>query len=364
MTAGAVGRVAVVGAGPAGCSAAVALAAAGVSVTVFEQGGRGKDKACGDALLPEAVSLLRDLGLNVQDTCGAGGRRFSQIELWGHETRIWRVPVGPDPGWIAPRATLDQALRDVIEPRVEVRYVTAVRDIELSTRGAWLLTFECGAATPDTHQECFGGVILATGATARLSRRWSIDGRPIMGASVSAYADGADLECPRFHFPQDELPGYAWAFPLAGGRANLGYCTLTASRRPLRSAAQRYLARLPLTARGPLRGGTGPLWSGRGRRWHDGRGLASCGDAAGLVDPTTGEGITAALQSGGEAGRALGEFLASGKDRTPLERYSAWVRAGFGVRYGMNGPRRVWSTLCRTGPGTAPSRSLAAVNQS
>ena len=56
---------------------------------------------------------------------------------------------------------------------------------------------------------------------------------------------------------------------------------------------------------GKWRGGWGPLWSGLGQYWNHTSGVVSCGDAAGLIHPNTGEGMTAALRSGEQAGRGL-----------------------------------------------------------
>jgi flavin-dependent dehydrogenase len=61
------------------------------------------------------------------------------------------------------------------------------------------------------------------------------------------------------------------------------------------------------------------------------RSVVSCGDAAGLVDPISGEGLTAALVSGKRAGAAVASFL-SGKPGA-LDAYSRWVRDWGQARY-------------------------------
>ena len=69
------------------------------------------------------------------------------------------------------------------------------------------------------------------------------------------------------------------------------------------------LARLGVADAAPTRGGILPLWSGKGTAWSHEAGVVSCGDAAGLVDPISGEGLTAALVSGKRAGAAVASFL-------------------------------------------------------
>jgi flavin-dependent dehydrogenase len=76
----------------------------------------------------------------------------------------------------------------------------------------------------------------------------------------------------------------------------------------------------------------------------------SCGDAAGLVDPSTGEGLTAALRSGWEAGRAMGTFVRSDGDIRALENYSQWVRDYFLPRYVKTTARDMWDAWCGVGP--------------
>lgn len=338
-------RVAVAGGGPGGCAAALALAEAGIDVIVFERGAPGKDKACGDAFLPDAVARLAGLGVESASFAESGGRRFSTIDLWGDGGAVWAISLGAAEGWIAPRAAIDQALRNRVVRRAALRYETTVTRVARARRGRWLLTTRSAAGDAAIEVD---GVVLATGASNGLAKHWGIEGEPLRGASISAYAGEACLDAPRFEFLADELPGYGWRFPLADGRMNAGYCAVMSPASGLRAATERYLRRSGANAHGPLRGGSGPMWSGRGTCWHHDAGLTSCGDAAGLVDPVTGEGISAALESGTAAGRALAEFLIGGSDTTPLARYSAWLGATFLERYRPTAVRRVWANLCRS----------------
>ena len=91
------------------------------------------------------------------------------------------------------------------------------------------------------------------------------------------------------------------------------------------------LARLGVSGAVPLRGGLGALWSGKGTAWSHEAGVVSCGDAAGLIDPISGEGLTAALVSGKRAGAAVASFLSG--DPGALAEYSRWVRDWGQARY-------------------------------
>jgi len=337
------GCVAVVGAGPAGCSAAVALAAVGQCVHLFERGVPGKDKPCGDALLPDAVLELRALSVETDSFRGGGGSPFQCLDLWDARQRIWSLPLGPDQGWVMPRATVDQALRDVAGRTAQVSYQSMVQRIDWDD-GRWYVTVD-GRVSP------YDAVVLATGATNALSRLFGVAGQPIIGASISAYGEHDECRAPLFQFAPLGGAGYGWVFPLASGRVNIGVCAVKPGAKRLRSAMMSYLQRWDITTCGPLRGGGGPFWSDMGEKWHDHRGLVSCGDAAGLVDPLTGEGIAAALHNGRAAGRAVAVWLLEGRDLSALSSYSDWVLATFRARYAATPARRCWDCLNQTSGG-------------
>ena len=96
-------RVAVVGAGPAGCAAAMTLGHADIDVYLFERGQAGKDKACGDALLPSALEILQHYGIAAEDLAAIGGVPFERIDLWTSDSPLWKLHTGARCGWIIPR---------------------------------------------------------------------------------------------------------------------------------------------------------------------------------------------------------------------------------------------------------------------
>ena len=112
---------------------------------------------------------------------------------------------------------------------------------------------------------------------------------------------------------------------MGANASNAGVCALSKSgASALRVQLKTLLAPLGVSGAVHARGGLGALWSGNGTAWSNDAGVVSCGDAAGLVDPISGEGLTAALVSGKRAGAAIASFLSG--DFEALAEYGRWVR--------------------------------------
>jgi len=336
--------VAIIGAGPAGCAAACALGALGVRCTLFECGRKGKDKPCGDAFVPDAVHALQQLGVNEANLADLGGRQFQALSLRGPVGQPLRVPIGGSKGWLVRRADIDQHLRSIAARNCEVCYGTATSTLQ-PCFGGNRLHFR------NRPSEVFAGVVIAAGSSSCLSRALDIDGRPKLGIALSAYVPGGiqeeDLEC---YFGPSLRPGYGWRFPVAQHCANIGICLFSPSPGPrLRSLATQFVRSLGADLPASWRGGLAQLWSAEGTFWHRSEGIVSCGDAAGLVDPSSGEGLTAALRSGWEAGQTMGKFVRSGGDVRVLEAYSVWIREYFSTRYARSTARNFWDAWCGLG---------------
>jgi len=332
--------VAVIGAGPAGCCAAIALARGGVECTLFEHGYPGKDKACGDALVPTAVRFLSLLGISESALATLGGRPFGGIALHGLYGVPWRFPLPQSTGWVVRRAAIDQHLRDIAAEECHIAYDATVTAIVPEPQGV-RLTFR-GRAT-----QSFKGAVIASGSSNVLGRGFGICGKPLMGASLTMYCKASHSGDIEFHFGPTFRPGYAWRFPLSEGAVNLGVCSLgTVYGSRLRELGIRFAVMSEASEVLSWRGGAGALWSGTGTAWHHSAGILTCGDAAGLVDPSTGEGITAALESGWRAGETLASFLHSGRDPSGLEAYSDWIGAHFSAKYQQEPLRNLWRGFC------------------
>ena len=104
--------VVIVGAGPAGSTAAAHLAQAGFEVALLEKASFPRDKICGDALTPRAVRETQRLGIPTRAEDGWHPNRGLRLIGAGHRLEIdWPdVPGMPDHGLTRPRMKLDADL--------------------------------------------------------------------------------------------------------------------------------------------------------------------------------------------------------------------------------------------------------------
>ncbi|MBX7069221.1 MAG: geranylgeranyl reductase family protein [Microthrixaceae bacterium] len=299
--------VLIVGAGPAGTAAGIALARAGRSALAIDKATFPRDKICGDGLTTGALRRLDELGVDP-----------GRIPSWMPVNEVVvRPPYGAARRFSLPR---DNGLYAAVATRrdIDAALVDAARKEGVDIReGSALL-----ALTTDDD-----GVTAEVGGVGVVRARYGIaaDGmwspsRKLLGVGLEGYrgdwhafrqyVEGvsgvAATELVVF-FEQDFLPGYFWSFPLPDGRANIGFGIQrggTHSIQDMKALWTDILARphvkellgpdvKPVEPHRawpiPCRTGDVPLAAGR---------VLFVGDAAAVCDVMTGEGIGQALQTG------------------------------------------------------------------
>lgn len=309
----------VLGAGPGGVSAALALAKAGIPSVLIDKAVFPRDKICGDALSGKVIEALKKLNidkwqdfLHFEDKIGSWGVRFV-----APNGRALDVPFktnydlsAPAPGFICRRLDFDAWFwrQTQTEPLIEKRNGLRVTDVSRNLSGKIVLAFENGAALQTPL------LVAADGAqSVAASRLAGLRLEPAhYSAGVRAYFENvADLAPDNFielHFLPELLPGYLWIFPLPNGGANVGLGVRSDFVRKKRLNLKKILTEI-LNERAPFknrfaharqtdetRGFGLPL--GSKRRALSGDGFILTGDAASLIDPFTGEGIGNAMLSG------------------------------------------------------------------
>lgn len=310
----------VVGAGPAGSSAAAWAARAGRDVLVIDSAHFPRDKACGDGLTPRAVAELERMGLGpwLDKRIRHRGLRMSGF---GADVEVaWPGPSFPSTGSAVPRTELDDRIRSVAadDGAKMLLGAKAVGVTHDSVGRVASLTLDSG------EEVGVGTLIVADGARSTLGRalgrQWHQ--QTVYGVAVRGYLASPRSDEPwitshlELRSPDGKvLPGYGWIFPLGNGEVNIGVGALATEKRPadsaLRPLMSHYTAlrreewgfvgepRAPLSALLPMGGAVsgvaGPNW-------------VLVGDAAACVNPLNGEGIDYGL----ETGRLAAELVGSG----------------------------------------------------
>ena len=326
--------VVVIGAGPAGTAAAIALARAGRSVTLIDKAIFPRDKCCGDGLTTGALRRLEALGVHpgsisswtwvddVQITPPSGRRRtFPLPRQQGHFAAV------------ATRFDLDNALVDLARAAgaevLEGHTLTAASQHAGEVR----LTIERPheADGPNRPHGALGPLELAATHVIAADGMWSPT-RKLLG--VTSPSDPATTYLGEWHgyrqyvsnvhteasralwvwFDREILPGYLWCFPSTNGTVNLGFGV---ERRPGFKTSEMKGLWDSLLTRPYLREvlGSEPMFGDSPKAWPipcaptnaaltDGR-VLFVGDAARACDVLTGEGIGQALQTGTMAADAI-----------------------------------------------------------
>ncbi len=320
--------VIVVGAGPAGSTAAAYLAKSGLDVLLVEKSRFPREKVCGDGLTPRAVRELIHLGIPTAQEDGwirnyglriiGGGMRL-QLD-WPENSAF------PGYGLVRPRKDFDAILAQHAQKNgahlLEGVAVTGpIRDATGRILGVTAReTDDAGRAVGPERSFSAPLVIAADGNSSRLSLamgRPKRDDRP-MGVAVRTYytsprTNDDYLESWLELWADDPqtgkrvlLPGYGWIFGVGDGTSNVGLGILNTSAAfgnvDYKDVMRRWVATMPAewtytdeTMTQPIRGAALPM--GFNRQPHYADGLLLVGDAGGMVNPFNGEGIAYAMES-------------------------------------------------------------------
>ncbi len=356
-------EVIVVGAGPAGATAAITAARRGAAVTLIDRARFPRDKTCGDGLTALALTELDRLGMSpdhldswvpVSEVVlrSPSGRNVDlDLSPTGHR----RVPTG-----VVRRAELDQALVRLASAE-GVRVLTGGAVTGVSPGSDEItVTLEGGGRLSADH------LVAADGMWSPTRRRLGLDTPGYRGEwhAARAYLP-VDTDAARrmwVWFEPDLLPGYAWSFPLGGGHVNFGFGVLR--REGLRgsefAATWRDLLSRPHVAEvlgGPHPETTMRAWPIPARVTRaplTGPRTLFVGDAAAVADPMTGEGIGQAM----ETGRLAAEAIAGWSLLGPTAVARSYRRS---VRRSLLADHRLAAGLSRLMTSTTVTRAALAV---
>jgi flavin-dependent dehydrogenase len=320
-------RVAILGGGPAGAFAAEQLAAGGLAVRLFDEK-LAWEKPCGGGLTYKAYNRYPFLIHN------SFPKRFVSETILSAPFAGEAILKLSDPLLIYSRYDLNRLLLERAQRAgvsVEKAHVRS-----LTWQGsAWRVETSSGTADADF-------CIVATGARNRLR---DVGTQLTAGDTMSAlgyYVPGEQAQIDIQFLPR--LEGYIWVFPRCG-HLSVGICGKGEPAGSLRKRLEGFMNERGLSMQG-ARFYSHLLPSLSYGSWLTnrvaGEGWLAVGDAAGLVDPITGEGLYYALRSAELAARALLSDVSSLADRVNQYRRSLQRDFALDLEFGSRLARRIF----------------------
>ena len=332
----------VVGAGPAGAAAAIALAGARISVVLLDRDRFPRDKTCGSGLSPNAIALADRLGVAGELRSRAYPVANVKIVTPGGRTMVLSSNAAAvvllrrdfDELLVRRAQALGATLRD------GVRATALVRD------GGRVV----GVRTAQGEELRARYVLCADGSHSI----FSVDRRPKQSIStLMGWWEDADFTPGQLEmiFDRDVAPLYGWLFPETDRRVNIGICMQgqeSDGRKAVRNVRHVFDRFLAVHYSGRLRSAR-QIGRLQGHpivytRWVDGcsvPGAIYVGESARLTNTATGEGIAQAMHSGVLGAEAVADVLTRGRTEVSAMRRYLWrLRRRFAMETAVAGAVR------------------------
>ncbi len=342
--------IAVVGAGPAGASAANALCLGGVrDVALIDRARFPRDKVCGDGITEGAVDVLKEFDLG---HLLAPYALISRVVVTSGSQAAIEPVAGERPlplAYVIPRKVFDAALVSAALQRGAADLTGYKLEKADRCDGRWSLELSGEPPGRPRRRITADFLIGADGATSRVRRALglALNSDAHTSIAIRAYAR---VTAPRKPLMQIDMingiiwPGYAWIFDSGSQVVNVGLGTelvaYKAQKRRLPEVLASYLSQLggdfdldqASVHSAPL-----PLASRLPRLALPAQSAALIGDAASMINPLTGEGISYGMVAGLLLGRELADAVRQGQDLGPAAlRYEKDFRARFSAHFRNN----------------------------
>lgn len=333
-------EILVIGAGPGGAAAAWKLASSGHEVLMVDKTDFPRDKTCGDGLTPMAVQTLHQMSV-LDQVLAANPAKVNRVRITGPFGAQIDVPFtefmdrGMDYALVLPRLTFDDILRRHALMN-GAAYVGNIRVEKVIREGDRIITIlAIGENGP--LEICARQVVVAVGAnTGFLERNGFIKHKPYILRAARAYYSNVhtDPNCYEFFFDMELMPGYGWIFPGGDGVSNIGAGTAEVFWTPRQSAQalmQGFVQRRSrqgimseAVQKGLIKGF--PLRIDFPGERVAGENWIIIGEATGLVNPITGEGIDLAMESGLLGAQIIHDDITTGTHNHATYQRELWYR--------------------------------------
>jgi geranylgeranyl reductase family protein len=331
--------VAIVGAGPAGCSAAFFLAKEGSEVLLADKGSFPRDKICGDGISSASLNILEEMEvLHKVEAADHYKIRYIKISSPNGRMMTGRYPIVRgfrDYGYVVKRKVFDQVLFEHVKKQRNVHILENFR-VENLIHQNNLVTGIAGSMDGKRIDVCSDYVIGADGAHSKIAKKIGLfnNEKNHRAFAVRGYFENVRniSDAIEIHYDSQVVPGYCWIFPTGETSANVGVGVFNRFNESSEAKElfelfvrdNRY-ARSKLKnaeLKGALKGF--PLTLGSFGSKRSKGNVLLVGDAASFIDPLTGEGVYYALLSGKFAAGAIKQ---GSSNQTAAENYEKmWER--------------------------------------
>lgn len=313
--------VIVIGGGPTGGAAAHVAAQSGLSVALIDKHKFPREKLCGGGFTGRSYRYYQEIfGAPIPEDIIITKHN---VEFHAHGQELARID-GIPPIHMTMRRDMDAAI---------VGHALASGAVDLTGAAVETLDLDARKVGLKGGQRLTYRVLIgADGANSLVARTLygeAFDHARIgFGLEIQAPAPASDAPV-RIDFGAAEW-GYGWNFPKAGS-ATIGIGGVHGRNPDMKAAMQRYLAKFDVEGTPKVKGAFLPF--GDVRRWPGRAEVLLAGDAAGLVDPITGEGIAYAMKSGALAAEAAAEAIAANHPPRALTLYRQKLRPIHGAMF-------------------------------
>ena len=315
--------VVVVGGGPSGATAAHDLAVAGYKVMLLDKAGR--IKPCGGAGPPQ---LLREF--DIPDSLMVA--RVKSARMIAPSNRTVVMPVGEGYVGMVDRDEFDEWLRNRAAEAGAYR-LTGKCEVVDDRADIVTLSYRADRNAP-LQSVTARAVIGADGARSGVGRQCikNADRVPCVFAYheivevPEEYAtDYKPTQCDVYYQGHLSPDFYAWVFP-HGRTASIGLGSADKGF-PLRDTTRIMREQTGFSDWKTIRKEGAPIPLKPLKKWDNGRNVLLAGDAAGVVAPSSGEGIYYAMAAGRMSGQAVARFLDTGDARALAGARKAFMKA-------------------------------------
>ncbi|MFW5851384.1 MAG: NAD(P)/FAD-dependent oxidoreductase [Bacteroidota bacterium] len=300
----------IIGAGPAGCSAALSLKDSDKRIALFDKETFPREKICGDGICDRSINTLRAISLDyytefMNHFTPHPIQKTSLVYKGRHHILNFK-----NFGYTCKRRDFDAFLFNLVKrdcTHIDIYENTTVSQIERTDKNTLTITAHNGESYT-AHM-----IIIANGAKSKLAaelqnKPW---GKSSNGVAVRAYfsgVQGVQDDMIELHYKKEFFPGYFWIFPIEKNICNVGFgYHLKQADKHLFSIQDIFHSWIETdpqlkkrfahaTMESKLQGGLIPYNSNNFDCAGDN--YIITGDAASLIDPISGGGIGSAMYSG------------------------------------------------------------------